>query len=469
MFVYLLPIAAAQTEPISLPAAVEEALAHNPELRGTQIDQRRAEIARAATLGAYEPGFSLSVSTGSSRSPSNSAVDGTTQIISRSSGWSTGIDQLLPSGATASIGWSETWSSTNSANILISPSTVSERLSLSLSQPLLDGIGSPARAARASALASDDAALRSRAAAEQTILSTSAGYWRLVSAQLSAALSRRSEAVAERSLAETEERFKEGFVGTGDVLQVKRALGTARLSVLTADSEVESADAALKRVLGRSIAGLPLAPTDLPSPPAEIPSGEVLLEAARQANNDWLLAKLALQRAEQGARDARNGALPDLGVSGTFGLSGLEERAADARESLLSAENSDYSVSSQLSVPLPGRQIARSLSDAALALDAARLAQQASEQDLALAVLAAVRTAERDGRRVALAAETVEFARAALEADQELLREGKGATRDVILSLEALASAEADELVARIDLQASMLEVKRVAGELVPP
>ena len=79
----------------------------------------------------------------------------------------------------------------------------------------------------------------------------------------------------------------------------------------------------------------------------------------------------------------------------------------------------------------------------------------------------AVRAVRRDRSRVALAEQTVEAARAALAADQELLQEGKGSTRDAIRSLENLDAAQLERLRAQIDLQTSLFELGRIEGRLV--
>ena len=73
----------------------------------------------------------------------------------------------------------------------------------------------------------------------------------------------------------------------------------------------------------------------------------------------------------------------------------------------------------------------------------------------------------RDRARERLAGETLEAARAGLEAEQELLAEGRGAVRDVILALEDLDDASVAKLQAEIDLQASLLDLARIEGRLL--
>lgn len=460
-------VSLAQADPLTLADALREALDHNPELRQEDWRQQVAEQARRAAAGVYDPVLRVSTDTSVSSSPSNSALDQTERLVVRGSGWTAGLDQALPTGGTASVGWTESYGTSNSANVL-ETSTVGDTLSLSVSQPVLSGLGNTLRGVRNASLAADDAALSLRQATEQLALDVSAAYWRLVSSRESLVLAIRSREIAVQSLADTRERYDEGFAGSGDVAQVERALGSAQQSEVIAASEVDAAETDLCRILGRDVTvTMGIEPTDRPVIPAESPGYEEVLAQARAGNVVWLREQLALERATLGVRTARNAALPDLSVVGQVSLSGLEESAAAARGDVLAGAYESWTVGASLSVPLPGRATAAALTTARIEADAAALALRTAEQDLILRVRSAVRAVARDRSRVTLAEDTVRFAERALAADQELLKEGKGATLNVVLSLEALDLAQAQDLQARIDLQASLLQLERVAGNVV--
>jgi outer membrane protein TolC len=126
-----------------------------------------------------------------------------------------------------------------------------------------------------------------------------------------------------------------------------------------------------------------------------------------------------------------------------------------------------WTVGLTLSMPIPGREDDAKLDQAWLETLEARLAMEAAEQDLVQRVEAAVRAVERDTERTHLARRTVEIAREALEADQDLVREGRGSTRELVRSLEALDTAQVSRLQAEIQLQYSLLELMRVEGLLL--
>lgn len=460
-------VSMASADPLSLDDALHEALDHNPELRQESFRQQGADQAQRVAAGVYDPTLRVSADTNQSSSPSNSVSDQTDRLISRGSGWTAGLDQALPTGGTASVGWTESYDTSNSADVVES-STVNDTLSLSVSQPLLSGLGATLRGVRNANLAADDAALSLRQATEQLVLDVSSAYWGLVSSRESLVLAQKSREIAIQSLADTRERFDEGFAGSGDVAQVERALGSAQQAEVIAASEVEAAEAALCRILGRDVTTpVPIEPVDRPVIPAESPSYDDVLLRARAGNVQWLREQLALRRAELDVRGARISALPDLSVVGQLSYSGLDEKAATARHEVTSGANESWTLGASVSVPLPGRAMAGALTMAKLDAASARLALETAEQDLVLRVRSAVRAVARDRSRVALAEDTVRFAELALAADQELLRDGKGATLNVVLSLEALDQAQAQDLQARIDLQASLLELDRVAGGVV--
>lgn len=456
----------AGAEPLTLEQSLQEALTANAELQigGLALEDSQAALLRAR--GGLDPQLSLGVDTAASNSPTNTQVDGQDVLQTSSSGWTASVTQPTPTGGAATLSVAERAFASNSQNV-VSPRTVSDQVTLSVRQPLLSGVGAlgPIRAAR---LTLSDAELARRAQVEQAILDVSGGYWRLVSAIRTLALAQGSVQVAQQSLTDTRERFDEGFAGTGDVFQVERAVGTASQALVVAEAELEAADAALKRLMGRDVADpVALEPTDVPAVLAEQPDLDTVLSLARSGNADWLRQQLGQQRAALGVRQARIAALPDLSVSGAVGVSGLGESAAEARSETGSGAFNDWSVGASLSVPLPARGLRADWTQARIAQQAARIALEAAEQDLYIRAQAAVRRVQRDRLRSELAAETVRVANLALQADQELLREGKGSTRDVVVSLEARDRATAAELQALIDLQGSQLDLKRVTGSLV--
>jgi len=455
---------------LTLDEALHLALDHNLEAQAAHLRRERADASVLAAAGLFDPRLNLGVNQSSSASPTNDKTDGVDTVISSSAGWNAGLTQTLPTGGSATLTWTETLSTSNSEAV-VSTDSASDSARLSVSQPLLDGGGFRAGmySIRAARLGRTDAGLEHRATMEQLVLDVSDAYWRLVSAQESADLADKSADIAEQSLLDTEERFDEGFAGSGDVHQVERALGVARQAQVVAQSDLEAAEERLRRILGLPIgAADPVVPVDRPQVPATDPEPDAVLASARQHNARWLRDELAAERALEDLRLARNDFLPDLSVTGSVGLTGLRNKPAAARRQTLSGENNDWALGASVSVPIPYREGRANLSMARIDHDTATLSLEAAEQDLLLRVRDAVRAVKRDRSRLELAEHTVEVARLALQADQELLRDGRGSPRNVVVSLESLDQAQAAHLAAQIDLQRSLLELQRVGGTLLP-
>ncbi len=460
---------AAQAEELTLNDALQRALEHNIEAQQARLRLERSGHSLAAAAASYDPRLDVSVDVGATNESTNDVADGVDTLVSSSTGWSASLSQATPIGGDVSLTWSETFTSSNSESV-VSQTTASDRARLSVSQPLLDGAGprSALAGVRQARRETSDEELAWRGAVEQLVLDVSASYWRRVSAERSLELAIRSREIAEQSLQDTQERYGEGFAGSGDVLQVERALGGARQSEVVAEAGLESATESFRRTIGEPlVAEEALVLVDRPAVPQGELEVEEVLARARENNASWRRKQIAAEGAQDQFRVTRNAALPNLAVNGSIGLSGLGNTGNLAREAVIQGDSSDWSVGTSVSVPLLNREPRSSLAKARHTRDLAVLDLEAAEQDLRMQVRNAVRSVRRDRSRLALADDTLRVAKLALDADQELLRDGRGSARNIVLSLESLDRAQADQLQAEIDLQASALEVQRVAGTLL--
>lgn len=462
--------AAAEPEPLTLPAAIEEALSANLELRREAIAVGLNEAGLVRARGRWDPALGFRASTDVSNSLNNDSLIAQDVISVSSTSWSASLSQALPTGGRLGASWSEFRSTSDNPN-LFDATTVSTSASLSIDQPLLRGFGPAALwDLRQAELSVTQAQIGWRASVEQAVLDVADAYWRLVAADQRAALSEQSRAIAEDAVADMEERFEAGFVGSGDVLQMRRTFGTARQSEVSAIAAREAANNALCRLLGRDVRDAPtLDPVDTPVVPDALPEAASVLASAMERNARFVQARLGVDQARLAVKQQRSQALPDLSLSGNFGVTGLDVDAAGARRTALAGDFNAYGVGASIAVPLLGRATRAGLREAKLNAEDARLSQLAAEQDLVLRVQNALRAVQRDRLQVELATETERVAALALQADQELLADGRGASRNVALSLEQLQAAGISLLEAQIALQASLLEVQRVAGTLVAP
>ena len=459
--------APAAAEEWTLRAALEQALVSNVELRQAGLDLRVAEL--GVRVARAELGPSLSGDTRVSGyfdadSPDSPDAD-SPDAADDGAAWSLGLSQPLPTGGTLWLGGSQDQAFVRT---LGADAAVYSFTGLTLEQPLLDGAWRAARygidRARLTERAED---LRARDAQERLVVEVANAYWELIAARESSRLAVRSVEIAEAQLGETRERFDEGFAGSGDVLQLERALGVARQSRVV----TEASERAAARSLARRM-GLPLEPppaldlVDRPDPPAADPDPVAALADARAANAAYRLALLDVDVSRRALADARNGALPDLSVSAAVGLSANTTGGA-ALAALTTQPERAWALGARLTVPLAWSGARGELEQARLGLAHVELDADGAEQDLVAQVQAALDAVGRDRARVGLAEATRLAAQMGLAADQELYREGRGATRDVVRSLEALEEAQVAGLAAQIDLQASLLDLARLRGRVL--
>lgn len=459
----------AESTPLSLADAWAQALRQNLGFQSATLDLESARLTLLEAQGSGDPTLSFGVDTTSSTSASNDVTDGVATIRSQSSGWSIGVAQPLPTGGAATLSWSEATSGSNSTGQLLSTST-SDGAWLGLTQPLLAGVGpSAARAGQRSARVGLSAAeLEHRAQAELLVLEVADAYWNLVAERERHLLSERALQIAQDELTDTRERQREGFAGSGDVLQVERAVGGARQALVLADASLEEAQTRLARAVGLDLTQpRKLEPSDRPLRPTTPPQLARSLELAQANNASWLLAGLAAEEARLADLEARWTNLPSLDVSAGVGRSGLGEDPRAARQQVVDGDYPAWGVGADLSVPLPARALIASRREASLDRERSRINTEEAAQSLRADVESAVRAVVRDNSRANLADQTLDAARRGLAADQELLRDGRGSTRDVVRSLEALQSSEVDALEAQINLQQSILQLLAVEGRLL--
>jgi outer membrane protein TolC len=153
-------------------------------------------------------------------------------------------------------------------------------------------------------------------------------------------------------------------------------------------------------------------------------------------------------------------------VSAAVGLSANTTGGA-ALAALTTQPERAWALGARLTVPLAWSGARGELEQARLGLAHVELDADGAEQDLVAQVQAALDAVGRDRARVGLAEATRLAAQMGLAADQELYREGRGATRDVVRSLEALEEAQVAGLAAQIDLQASLLDLARLRGRVL--
>jgi outer membrane protein TolC len=453
---------------LTLEQAVTRALQDNLELASQRHENAIAKLQLDEARAVFDPRLSASARTGGSSTPTNMVNDGGDVVTSTSNAWSTNISAALPTGGMASVGLNEFTSASDSANAAAAQYT-SDSLTVSASQPLLRGaFFGQLTTLRDAHLGVLEQELVWRGQVEQLTMSVSDTYWGLVAARQGHELATRSVQLAERQLTETEERKAAGFAGSGDVLQVQVAVGQARRVLVNADANLHASESALARILGMPLdQGALLQLVDMPAIPDVTPPRDKVLDSALTQNAGYLLSGLQHERSARNVKRAKNAALPDLSVDGSAGWSSGRQTASTSRSDLVAAPSPSWGVGVSVGLPLFMRDTKAQYDMAKLRKEQAELALKAAEQDLILEVDGAMRTVTRDRASLDVALQTLAHAQLSLEAQRELLSEGRGSTRDVVDALESLRAAEVSKLQAEIACQGSLMRALQVSGGLL--
>ena len=348
---------------------------------------------------------------------------------------------------------------------------------ISLNQPLLRGFGTEVNQTQIELARTAEGTAREqlRQTLNDLVAQVETAYWSLSLAHRSVLIQQR---LLERTIKERDRlEDREGF----DVTPVRITEANSRVELRRADlirvrAQVRSASDALKRLL--SSRDLPLAdetllrPTDAPVDEPVVFSLRDEVTTALEQRPELAQSLLSIRDAELRQRVADNASLPQLDLTASVGLNGLDEDDPfDAFSDLTDRNFVDYSVGLSYERPV-GNRAARGLStQRRLEREQTALAYRRDAQSVVLEVKDALRA-------VLTNYQLVDATRAARWAAADSLRAinvqeelGVALTDEFLLDLklsaqERLADAEFSEAQAQSNYMSSIAELYRTNGTL---
>lgn len=461
-------VAADEGRPLSLSEAIAEAITQNLGIRAAALNPRAQAEGVRQVRGKLDPDLRLSVSGGKAARPCYSTQecpDGDPLILSFDTAASLGVSQLTPLGGTLGLALGASTPVFSTAANFQDPGLTTSAL-VSVSQPLLQGAGyrinrlDIERALMEQALSWDTL----RAEVQQLILSVHDAYWSLVSSRRALELREQSLDFALQQADMTRERIALGFAAPVEIYAVDQDVASRRADVEMAANQVRSAEIALRALLGWSVRGAssaaPILPTDEPpSPEIKLDEAAVLTQALDE-DPTLKRARRQVEVQELAVKEARNGRLPGLSFNGTVGVSGSQ--ASDLPSEPI------WNAAMVLSVPMGNRQARARHALSGLDLDRAELSVAQREQEVVMAVDAAVRAVATARLRIELGSQSRELADRKLDAERERLARGESTLKNVLDYLEDRDQARLSELQARIDLAAALIRLDALQGSLLP-
>ncbi len=436
------PIDAPRTEPWTLEEARARALRQNLTLRTQALVPRTAladaEVARAA----FDPTLSADITRSWSRTEATRAENtSTTGGVS--------IAQTLPPGTRYTVSADHSRTQTITPTVTGTPSHVAD-VSVTVTQPLLEGAGRTAAYAGVNAAVEGIAAARGQTARRTAVIEADvdAAYWSLAEAEAAEVIARESLGRAETLLDRNMALLREGLLADVEVLTAHGGVASRREALIAAVvNRANKAEALLFLVEGEGAAArLALPQTATPAPLPLSPPDAAVLEARAIRDRPDLAAAAADRRAaeiRQGA--AQNALLPDLDLTASAGTGGRAGRFGRAWNGASDNEEPSWSIGAALTVPI-GNRADRARADAADAgVERQTLAQLALVNDIRLEVRTAHRDVTLGIARLDAALEAYRLAMARWGAEQKRLELGLG---DTLRVLDAEQNAASSELTA---------------------
>jgi outer membrane protein TolC len=379
------------------------------------------------------------------------------------------VAQSLTTGTRYAITAEHARSQTNTATTTGSPAHVAD-ISLSVTQPLLEGFGAAARADLDARSAEAEATRRTTDRRRTTtVAEVDAAYWILAEAEESERVARnsleRARTIHGRNLA----LLKEGMIAEIEVLTAENGVAARKEALIAAMlSRIQSAENLLFLVEGEAAArvvALPRIATAVPAP--SLPPDAAMLEAgALRARPDLAAAEADLRAAGIRLDAARNALLPDLDLTAAAGTGGRAGRFGAAWDGLSSNDEPSWSIGARLTFPIGNRADRASAEASAATRERKRLAQATLINEVRQGVRDAHRTVVLGIARLEAAGESRRLAEARLAAEEKRLEFGLSDTLRLLDVEESASSAALAETRARFAVARAWASLKSAAPQL---
>lgn len=496
---------AAREVPLTLADATERALARNHVIALDRESARQAGDAVERVLAAWDPGLRVDARyrdrTDAVNSIFSGAPPGELGPSTTSAGGSVALQELLPTGGTASLAaglWKER---TDSMFTVLSPSWVSQ-ISLELKQPILQNraIDAPRRALRVARLDRDRSAASLRRTVTEAVAAVERAYWTLVAARRDLEIRRGAVALAEEQGAEVQARIEAGTLSESEAVQPKAEIARRLGDVYSAEESVARAGNLLKTLIldeaEDPLWDASLVPADPPETPlpgadaADATDVTAAIALARAHRAELEDARILYERNEVDLDAAKDRLLPQLDLVAAYarrGLSGDQNPRATgippgtpvtappdlvggvgrSWETIGENRFPDASVGLALTVPI-GNRAARA--DAAIARGNVRRAMtnlKRLREEIAVEVRNAVQTLGTTAQRIEAARLGRAAAEEQLRAERERYAAGLSSSFLVLTRQNDLAVARMAETAALTDARKALTELARAQGTLL--
>ena len=295
-------------------------------------------------------------------------------------------------------------------------------------------------------------------------------YWDLHLAQEQVAMRKESVQVAEQILEDNRARFKTGKMAEIEVLEAEAGVALRKALEMEAHKKYVAAMSDTLTLFAEFADSYDrdIVTTDPLVLENATYSYEDSIDKAFQLRPEYLATHIKLLQEEIRLTYAKNQTRPELDLTASFGLNGLDSEMSEAWNNLKDDDFRSWSVGIEFRIPLFGDR--RSASEMAQVKQRKRkdlLEMKAIEVALANAVSTTIRNIRSATEQARYSASVTEFNSRLLEIELIRLKAGKSNSRMVLEKEEDFRSAKEAELEALISQKKAILELEMAEGSLL--
>jgi outer membrane protein len=285
----------------------------------------------------FDPLITSSASIGSFTTPINNpftsgagVTNGEASVTSHSTQFNNQYSQTFETGTNIQVNWNNNRSSANIANFF-NP-YVSSALSVSISQPLLNGFGK-SQWTRNIRIANNNRKIADWDFAQQaitTITNTITAYWELVYARENVKVNQQAVTVAQKLYEDNKKQLEIGSLAPLDVTRSESEVATDTQNLIFAQTTQLQDEQTLKNFISKdplapNIINVEIIPTDKPAQPATIEAAtfEDAIKEAFDKRPELQEEVYNLKNADIDVRATKNALLPSLSANAFYQSNGL--------------------------------------------------------------------------------------------------------------------------------------------------
>ena len=486
-----LPAQARPAFDLTVDQAIERALDRNLDIAVERVNPQLQDLTIAESRSAFLPSVSSNFDLGRSLSPSRSQLDGAGRLSRQTVETDTGnagfgLEQALGwNGGRYTLDWSNARTATNNVFFSFNPS-FSSNVALSYTQPILRGrsIDPQRRQLLVSQLNRDISDVDLRETITNTLADVRRAYWDLVYARASVEVQRQALELAEQLVRENRIRVEVGTLAPIEVVQARSEAAARRQSLAEARQQMRTAELALKQLIvsgtDDELWGADINAVDQPlldQAPIDV---DTAIRTALDARTDIERSRRQQDINTVTLRNLANATLPALDLVGSFRLQGqggtqlisgalggpalvtIPGGYGDALAHIAQLEYPVWNVQLQLSYPLGHSAQRAAHARARLQVQQTRAQIEQIELQIATEVTNAALQIESIRERIDAARLARELAEEQLAAEESKFEVGTSTNFFVVQAQRDLATARDTELRAILDYQNAVIEFERV-------